>query len=368
MKGLYIHIPFCSHICSYCDFVKTLAKEDKKHAYVNKLIDEINEHKNDFKELKTIYIGGGTPSSLSSVDLANLLSRIKQGVNLNQIEEYTIECNPEDIDGAFIHIIKEYGINRVSLGVQSFNNDMLKSMNRAHDSMQAIKAVELLKANGISNINIDVIFAYPNQTLKDVLNDLDIAFSLDIEHLSIYSLILEEKSVLYHELIKNNIGMIDEDLEALMYNEIRRICKINGFNHYEISNFAKDGYESKHNNIYWQDADYLGLGVGAHSYIDKYREYHTSNIAKYISCNSFEDVIHKEVAHPLNDACMMGLRRLEGLNVKMIEKKYNIDFFKTFDLEQLLNDGLIEYSDPFLKLTDKGLLLGNIVFEIFLEV
>ena len=367
MKGLYIHIPFCTHICSYCDFVKTLAKEDKKHAYVLKLVEEIKEHTEEYSKLETIYIGGGTPSSLNNEDLVLLLSSLQEVINLKQITEYTIECNPEDINKDFIHTIKQYGINRVSLGVQSFSNTILKSMNRAHDSKQALKAVSLLKAFGIKNISIDIIFAYPNQTLEDVQNDLDIAFSLNIPHLSIYSLILEEKSVLYHELVKNNIGMVDEDLEALMYNEIRKKCKLNGFNHYEISNFSKDGFESVHNNIYWQDEDYLGLGVGAHSYMGSKRFYHTTNITNYINAKSFDDVIFEEETHPLSDACMMGLRRLEGLNVKYIEKKYKIDFFGTFDLVHFLNDGLIEYNAPFLKLTDKGLLLGNIVFEIFLE-
>lgn len=370
MLGLYIHIPFCSHICYYCDFVKSIANDKKKTAYITTLIQELTSLKDTLKDVTTIYIGGGTPSALNLTDLNRLLSTIETLVNRSNLKEYTVEVNPEDVNDAFVKTLNQFAINRVSLGVQSFNDDTLQAMGRAHTSKDALNAIELLKKNGYSNMSLDLIFGYPGQTVEGVLHNIDTAIKLGVPHISPYALILEEKSVLNHLIAKNKQRIIDEDTVSLMYTSIRENCLLNGYEHYEISNFAKAGYESIHNTLYWTDQPYIGVGAGAHSYINQKRYYKTSNVSRYINCpiDQFDTIIYEEEAHPLNDACMMGLRRLEGIHVPSLNKRYNTDIFSRFPkIQTLIDYDILTYTSPFLRLTKKGLLLANEAFMIFME-
>lgn len=370
MLGLYIHIPFCSHICHYCDFVKSIANDKKKTAYITTLIHELTSLKDTLKDVTSIYIGGGTPSALNLTDLHRLLSTIEAVVLRSNLKEYTIEINPEDVNDAFVKTLNQFAIDRVSLGVQSFNDDTLKAMGRAHTSKDALNAIELLKKGGYSNMSIDLIFGYPGQTVKGVLHSVDTAIKLHVPHISPYALILEEKSVLTHLIEQNKQRIIDEDTVSLMYTSIRENCLLNGYNHYEISNFAKAGYESIHNTLYWTDQPYIGVGAGAHSYMNRQRFFKTRNVSHYINCpiDQFDTITYEEETHPLNDACMMGLRRLEGIDVPSINTRYNTDIFNRFPrIKTLINYGILTYNAPFLHLTDKGLLLANEAFMIFME-
>ncbi len=369
MTGLYLHIPFCHDICTYCDFAKTVAKPERKTAYTNALINEIKSRKDNLQQIETIYIGGGTPSSLSLEDLTNLLTTIKTTLPLNTVSEYTIECNPEDVTHPFVQTIKAHGINRVSLGVQSFDDRILTKMRRTHHSKMIAKAISILREEGLHNISIDLIFAYPGQTLEMVMSDLNEAMALDIPHLSYYALILEDKTILNHQVEHNQERVIDEETEALMYTKVREKLIENDYNQYEISNFAKPGYISKHNMLYWTDQEYIGLGVAAHSYINKKRYYHTRNITNYIAAKEdFSSIIYEEDSYPLEDACMMGLRLNRGLYVPKIESDYKVNLFTRFPkINDFIDEGLLIYDNDYLKLTDHGRLLGNNVFSLFVE-
>ncbi|MCF7925892.1 MAG: radical SAM family heme chaperone HemW [Candidatus Izimaplasma sp.] len=370
MTGLYLHIPFCKAICTYCDFVKTRAKPEKQHSYIQALIEEIEQNKTYIASIDTIYIGGGTPSSLSYSDLSKLFTSIQKTTDLSRVSEYTIECNPDDITPQLVQLMRDYGINRVSLGVESFDNHILKKMNRTHQKETIFKAIDILRKGDLNNISIDLIFAYPGQTLTSVLEDINYAVTLDVPHISSYSLILEEKTVLAYKVAQKQERIIDEETEALMYTKVIETLKTKGYRHYEISNFAKHGYASKHNLLYWTDQSYIGLGVGAHSYINHKRLMHTPNITSYINSqhNNFASVILEDVSNPLQDACMMGLRLIDGLYVPRIEATYNIQLFDQFpELHTVIKQGLLIYDDDYLKLTPKGQLFGNQVFAIFVE-
>ena len=241
MRGLYIHIPFCKHICNYCDFPKRVAQNNNQiEEYIDFICNDFENYKNYFNSIKTIYIGGGTPNLLSDFLLDKFLNKIKEQ-NFN-VEEYTIECNPEFISQSQILILKKYGVNRISLGVESFIDEDLKKLNRHHTSKEAIDAVKLLKENQFDNINIDLIFAHPFDSLDKIKKNLEIFYDLGIPHLSYYSMILEEKTVFNHLLNLGKIKLLDNDTEANMYEYIISNLKEHGYHHYETSNFAYKGY------------------------------------------------------------------------------------------------------------------------------
>lgn len=369
MLGLYIHIPFCSHICSYCDFVKQIATNETKRHYVTTLIAELHTLGDTLKDVETVYIGGGTPSSLPLDDLCRLLQTIDGVVDSGKVKEFTIEINPEDVSLALIERLQRSSINRLSLGVQSFNDTTLQRMGRAHTAEEAIAAIHLLKEHGFHNISLDLIFGYPTQTIKTIKADLKQAIELDVPHLSPYALILEDNTILNHLIKENEERIIDDDTVSMMYTIIRDICQSNGLNHYEISNFSKAGFESLHNTLYWTDQPYIGIGAGAHSYIDQKRFSNTRNVTEYIHAKPpFKSIKTTEETQPLNDACMMGLRRLEGINIPLLNNRYKTNIMSRFpQIDSLINMGILSYKEPFLKLTEKGLLLANEAFMIFLE-
>ena len=285
MRGLYIHIPFCAHICSYCDFAKKIAVDDKQiRQYLVKLVEEMAAKSKYYSSCDTIYIGGGTPNVLNNSELEFLLDSISKYNIL--AKEYCIECNPELITSKQVNLFKKYHINRVSLGMQTTNSSGLKLLNRHHTKTDVLKAVNLLKANGISNINIDLIYAYFGETLADLKEDLSFLLSLDIKHISAYSLILEKNTKLYHLYKEKDI---DQDLAADMMDYIRQELSGNGYNHYEISNFAKAGFESKHNLSCWNQEEYIGFGTSAHSYTNNVRYSNIDSMEEYIDNLSIED-------------------------------------------------------------------------------
>ncbi len=369
LTSLYIHIPFCKHICTYCDFHKEVATLEKKKAYLNALISEIIEVGDSIKNVKTIYIGGGTPSNYSIKDLERLFKTLSSVIETKSVIEYTIEVNPDDITIEYATLFKKYNINRVSMGVQTINPENLTYLRRTHKKSDITNAIKYLRSLGITNISIDMIFNIPNQTMKQLEEDIEFVLKQDIKHISYYSLILEEKSILYQLVKQNKVTIKDQDVEAKMYLRVIDALTKQGFNHYEISNFSKDNHQSIHNITYWTNKDYIGLGSGAHSLIGNKRFNNVSNVRRYIEGVSSNTPYKEEYERfEIEDEVMMGLRLLEGINIKQINEKYNIDLLNKYPLlKQYLTDGYLELINNKLKFTTKGLLVGNVVFMAVME-
>lgn len=363
MKGLYIHIPFCEHICHYCDFVKRVPKNQEMiDTYLIALRREIESYRIHFNTIETIYIGGGTPSMLSTEQLEFLLEGLK---DIHPIE-FTIEVNPESYHPEKGVIFKQYGINRISLGVQTFDQHLLEYLNRKHTKKQVFDVVSHLKSIGIERISIDLIYAIPGQTIELLKEDLKEIQALDITHVSCYSLILEEKTYFYHQYLRGKFESMDEDTEAMMYQIVMDELKLQGFTHYEISNYAKQGHVSHHNLIYWTLGDYIGVGLGAHGFIKGIRTYNHHQLPKYLN----EPMERNEIQDQhmlLQDELIFGLRKIEGVNLSEIKNKYGVDVMVQYpQLKDKMELGLIEVKNDYLKLTEKGIFLGNQVFMVFI--
>lgn len=360
--GLYIHIPFCAHICNYCDFPKMVSNNDIKHKYILRLLEEFDLYNNYYSRVNTIYIGGGTPNCLDISDLELLLNKISS-LNIKPIE-YSIEVNPELLNETQINLFKKYGINRVSIGAESFNDSHLLYLGRHHKKEDIINSINLLRRNGINNINIDLIYAHPLDSISNICEELKIIKSLNIPHISLYSLILEERTVFYYKWLKNEFSECIEDDAADMTQYIDASLKELGYNHYEISNYAKDGYKSIHNTSYWKCKEYIGLGLGASGYLDEVRYDNTKVLSKYLS--SFEKDEQKlSIKDKKGEYFMLGLRMLDGVSLKEYIKIFKSDPFFDFNINKLIKEGLVEIFDDNLRLTSRGLMLGNIVFEEF---
>lgn len=367
MNGLYIHIPFCDNICNYCDFYKKIGNRKDKENYIIDLLKELNYYKEYFNQIDTIYIGGGTPGSLDLDLLERLLKYIVNNLNMNNILEYTIEANINDINIELINLIKQYKVNRISIGIQSFNNSLLKLMNRNHSNEHITKKINLLKDNNFNNINVDLIYGLPTQSMDMLNNDLDEFIKLDINHISIYSLILEEKTVFHKWLKENKITLLDDDLVSDMYEVILDKLANNGFMHYEISNFAKDGYTSLHNLKYWSNIPYIGVGLGASGYLDNIRYDNPTIFKKYHEyTNAFDksylDKVYIDKDELLKEYLILGLRKMKGINVLDINKEFNINLIEKYNINKYIKLGLMEYKNDYLKFSVKGILLSNSIF------
>lgn len=328
MKSAYIHIPFCKSICSYCDFCKMNYQKEWIEVYLDVLKEEIEEKYAD-EYLDTIYIGGGTPSCLSKEELNKLFDIIKI-FNLNEEYEFTFECNVNDITEELLNILKESQVNRLSIGVESFNNNNLKLIERKHED--ALTKINLVKNYGFNNINVDLIYALPEETLSTVKKDINQLLKLDIPHISTYSLIIEEHTKLKIKGIKE----IDQDLDAKMYEYIVKKLTNNNYNHYEISNFAKKGYESRHNLTYWNNEYYYGFGLGAHGYVHGVRYENTRSFHDYLNGNYIleENILSKQQI--MENELMLGLRKTKGINLNEFFNKYDINLQDVFDIKPLL--------------------------------
>ena len=364
MRGLYIHIPFCKKICSYCDFPKMVSSETNKEKYINRLFEELDHRKDDLNEISTVYIGGGTPNSLSIELLEKLLIRIQPYIEKSK--ETTIELNPDLINIEQIQLLKKYGINRISLGVESFNNNHLKLLGRTHTKEIVYDKIKLLKENGFNNINIDLIFGIPGETLDDIKYNLKCFKELNINHLSYYSLILEDKTI-FSYLIKNNkLDLLDDDLVADMYDYINKFMKDNGYNHYEISNYATSGYESIHNLLYWNTDEYVGIGLGASGYIKPYRYTNYKTLNEYL--NDFtEDKTLIDISEEKNEFFMLGLRKVNGVNLDLYKERFNSNPFYEFNIDRLIKNKLLILDNNNLKINPDKLFIANLVFEEFIN-
>ncbi|HBD73952.1 MAG TPA: coproporphyrinogen III oxidase [Acholeplasmataceae bacterium] len=363
MRGLYVHIPFCDAICHYCDFVKHVSKGHAHNMkYLEALKNEIQSYYAKYPHVDTIYIGGGTPSALNHEELTFLL----EALSMYHPIEYTIEVNPESYDHEKGIIMKAYGINRVSLGVQTFNQKHLERLNRKHTNQMVFDAIASLKSLGITNLNVDLIYALEHQTVEELHHDIDTLISLDIPHVSAYSLIIEEKTFFSHQLKRNKFVKTDEDTEATMYDIVIDRFKDAGYDHYEISNFEKHGKTSLHNTLYWTLQDYIGVGLGAHGFIDKKRTYNHKAMSKYI-IDPLKEVIEQDEETLRNDHLLFKLRMTQGIDLNMVKSKYKDDIFNLYpSLLRFIDDGLLMIEDNHLKLTRRGLQLGNLVFMVFI--
>lgn len=359
MKSLYIHIPFCKNICSYCDFPKMFYNEKFTKIYLDALSKEVEEnYRNEL--LETIYIGGGTPSSLKNEELLKLFS-ITNKLNINSNYEFTIEANISDIDKNFLEICVKNKVNRLSIGIETINSKFYKLLGRENNKDEILKKISLAKKY-FSNINIDLMYAFPNQTLEDVKNDLDFFRELEVQHISIYSLIIEENTKLYI----NNIKPIDEELDRKMYYYIIDYLETIGYCHYEISNFAKKGYCSKHNLNYWNNSNYYGFGLGASGYISNVRYSNTRSISSYIKGHRIieEEIIDKK--KEMEEELICGLRKIKGVSVDEFKKKFNIDISDVFNIEKLKEQDLIEEKDGYIFIPKDKLYVSNNILLNFI--
>ncbi len=373
MAGIYIHIPFCKTRCIYCGFYSTTLHE-LQDKYVDAVIKEFRLRRDYLTEpVETMYLGGGTPSQLSIENLRKLISVISGKTNDDSIpyniKEITVECNPDDVSVELAKELSALGVNRVSMGVQSFSDQRLHFLHRRHSAEQARNAVKILRNSGINNISIDLMFGFPGETLEDWDFDINEAISLGVEHISAYSLMYEEKTPLFNMLQKGQIKEIDEELSRQMYYHLIDRLTDAGYEHYEISNFAKQGYRSRHNSSYWNETPYLGLGAGAHSYNRTSRQWNISDVKSYI--NNLENGIVPFENEQLdditvyNDRVTTSLRTKEGIEIRD-------DRFKDHLLRNarpLIERGLLAENNNHLHLTRSGLYVSDDVMAelIFID-
>jgi len=353
VKSVYIHIPFCKHICSYCDFCKLYYNKKWTNDYLNALEKEIKEKYNG-ETIETIYIGGGTPSNLDINELKKLFSIVN--IFKTNLKEFTFECNVEDINEELLKFLKTTKVNRISIGVQTFNKNHLNYLNRVNN-IDIIEKINLVKKY-YKNINIDLMYAFKNETLNDLNNDLETILKLDIKHISTYSLIIEENTMLRKE------KPIDEELDYEMYKLINE--KLKKYNHYEVSNFSKKGYESKHNLTYWNNEEYYGFGLGASGYINNIRYENTRNIKEYINNNYLLNENKLSVLEQMQNEMILGLRKLEGVNKQTFKQKYNKEIKEVFEIENLLKEKKLIETKEYIFINKDYIYLSNEILINFI--
>ena len=372
--GVYIHIPFCKQKCYYCDFISFANKKDLEEKYIEALIKEI-EHflkNNSTIQVSTIYIGGGTPSFIDSKYIKKIISLF----NKENLVEATIELNPGTATKEKLEDYKEAGLNRLSIGLQSTNNNLLKQIGRIHNYEDFLNTYKLAKEVGFQNINVDLMIGLPNQSILDIKQSLEEVTNLNPNHISVYSLIVEEETKIAKMLENGEIKLPDEDVERQMYWYVKNYLELHGYNHYEISNFSKKGYESKHNLDCWEQKEYIGFGLASHSYIDKIRFSNTENLDFYIK-NCMEENFDKNKIiqerqddfSVMQEYMLLGLRKIEGVSVQSFKNKFeeNPIFIFKQELNKLVDENLIQINSDKIKLTNKGLDLANLVWEEFVD-
>lgn len=371
INNLYIHIPFCDHICSYCDFYKMISKKETIDKYINYLEKEFELKKELLNDVNIIYIGGGTPSSIGIDNLTKLFEIIKKYIK-NDIIEFSIECNPKDVTLELINLFKKYGVNRISLGIQSLYNKKLALMRRNHNKKDVIKTLKLLKDNNFNNVNADLIYAFPHDTMFKVKKDLRI-ISKYVTHFSCYSLILEEKTILYQKYKNNEFKLFNPDSEANLYYGIIKYLDKLGYKQYEISNFSLPGYECLYNLNTWNNEHYIGIGASASYYIDNIRYTNVKNLDKYfemIDNKHFEfyekETINKEMQ--MFEEIMLGLRKVKGIDINNFNLKYDCDIFKTYpNIDFLIKNNFLKVNDNHLFIPQNELYVSNSIINKIVE-
>lgn len=363
--GLYIHIPFCAHKCDYCDFVSFSNKQMYIEQYVDTVKNEIEQENLEQYSIETIYIGGGTPSFIDSKYIKDILNLI----NKNQAKEITIEINPGTVTEKKLKDYKNSGINRLSIGLQSTDDKILKQIGRIHTFEQFIETYNLARKIGFSNINVDLMIGLPNQSIKDVDKSIDDIITLNPEHISVYSLILEEGTPLERKVNSQELKLPKDYLEREEYWQVKKKLEKAGYRHYEISNFAKEGFESQHNVDCWEQKEYIGIGLAAHSYINKTRYSNIENLNKYLINIKKNRIIHEvqDIETMQKEYMLLGLRKINGVDIQKFKNKFiqNPIYLYRGELDKLVKNNLIEIDTNYIKLTNKGIDLANIVWEEF---
>lgn len=359
MASIYIHIPFCRSICTYCDFAKVLYNRDLVVPYLDKLSSEI-EDAYEKEKVKTLYIGGGTPSCLSGVErekLKNIISIF----DLDEDYEFTFECNIEDVDESLLSDLKEMGVNRLSIGIESFDRDKLCFMGRKVDFKDAAAKIALARNFGFDNINVDLMYGLPYERVRDLKKDLKQFLKLSVEHISTYSLIIEDYTICKLREDEN----VKEEEEIKMYNYITSKLKRAGYTHYEVSNFAKPGYESKHNLCYWNNEEYYGFGLAASGYIKGFRYENTRNFDEYLLGNFKADEHLVSKTEMMENEVMLGLRKMEGINLRDFFDKYEINLQDAFPIKPLVKNKELIYKNGYIFINPKYIYVMN---EILLKL
>lgn len=376
MRGMYIHIPFCHQICHYCDFNKVFFKNQPVDAYIESIGNELSILQSEgisFNELETVFLGGGTPTSLSEAQLDRLLEIIQEHVDVNRLKEFTTEANPDELTTGKMAVLQNGGVDRLSIGVQSFDPDLLKKIGRTHGPQDAVRVIKSARQAGFENVSIDLIYGLPGQTLNQWQQTLEQTAALDLPHTSGYSLIIEPKTVFYNLMNKGKLPLPGEDLEARMFEMLIDSMERQNKKQYEISNFAMPGFESLHNLIYWENENYAGVGAGAHGYVMDRRYSNIGPLAKYMAKTSarerplqqFHTVTETE---RMEEEMFLGLRKLDGVSVTAFERKFGKSMNEIYGskLDKLMDNGLLERQGDSVKLTRRGIFRGNDVFQQFL--
>lgn len=383
--GIYVHIPFCKHKCYYCDFISYANKESLVERYINVLIREITDvatgnrldYENGIDELfnvNTIYVGGGTPSFIESKYIVNIISTIKEYFKINENAEITLEVNPGTVNENKLKDYFNAGVNRLSIGLQATNDSLLKEIGRIHTYEEFLNTYKLARKIGFKNINADLMIGLPKQTIEDVEKAVNDLIKLGLEHISVYSLILEEGTVLEEQIRSGKLKLPEDEKEREMYWKVKSILEANGYIHYEISNFAKKGYESQHNLDCWRQKEYVGFGVAAHSYTNDVRYSNIENLEEYIE--NYENdkleetfIFNEKLTHNMKvkEYMMLGLRKLNGVSIQEFKEKFAANPIYVFknELEKLVNEDLLEIDGDYIRLTKRGLDLANLVWEEF---
>ena len=359
IKSVYIHIPFCNSICSYCDFCKVVYNKDWVEPYLKRLEEEID---NSYmgEEIETLYIGGGTPSSLTLDELKELF-KILAKFHKKETTEFTFECNLNDIEKEKFKFLYEQGVNRLSIGIESFNEEKLEFMKRESNLKDAKKKIKMLRELGFKNINIDLMYAIPNETVKVLKQDLKNFMKLKPEHISTYSLIIEKNTLVG----LNKVKPIEEEHDFKMYDTICKKLKKKGYLHYEVSNFAKKGFESIHNLTYWNNEEYYGFGVGASGYVAAIRYENTKSLTEYLKGNFVSSKSLMSKVDNMENELILGFRKLEGINLEHFFDKFEENLQNIFPIKPLIKSGDLIYKDGYVYINPKKLYVMN---EILLKL
>lgn len=369
MAGIYIHIPFCKSRCIYCGFYSTTLLDLRKK-YINAVCREMELRKNYIREpFSTIYLGGGTPSLLDEAELTKLFLYIYNVYDVDRNAEITMECNPDDITPEFTNMLSRLSINRVSMGAQTFADSRLRLLHRRHNSDEVKHAVKLLREAGIKNISIDLMFGFPDESLSQWKEDISAAMALNVEHISAYSLMYEEDTPLWKMLDTGKVKEIDEELSLTMFKEL--VCQLTdaGYEHYEISNFARPGYRSRHNSSYWHQVPYIGLGAAAHSFDLNSRQWNVADLKLYIEeiNNGIIPMEREELDNDttFNDIITTALRTSDGIDLNAMETRLGKRYRNTLisAAGKHLEQGLLEIRHDRLRLTSEGIFISDMVMS-----
>lgn len=374
ITSAYIHIPFCEKICHYCDFTKFFYQEKMADEYLAALANEINFYLSDKKHpMRTIFVGGGTPTALNLAQLEYLLQTIDKHMDVLNVDEYTFEANPGDLNEDKIKLLRMYGVNRISMGVQSFDNQLLEDLGRLHRVKDVEENINHLIKHGLTNISIDLMYGLPNQTIEIFNDSIEKALSFDLPHYSTYSLQIEPKTVFYQRHQKGKLHKPPEEVEASMFELLIEKMKQHGKFQYEVSNFAEPGYESKHNLTYWDNNYYYGFGAGASGYLPGKRHINLRPFPAYVkeANASGQPILHiDEVGkkEQIEEEMFLGLRKRTGVNKNVFKQKYNVTIDQIYQeqIQDLIARSWLEETSDYVRMTEKGQLFGNEVFQRFL--